>query len=85
MQSSEVLIVEVALPARQVVFFQGLLQGEDGLAVMRCFDPQHIKQQLWTTVAQREALMDWLASLPERIGLEVLDEWIWRAGDRRTA
>ncbi|MDX8408321.1 MAG: DUF4911 domain-containing protein [Mariprofundaceae bacterium] len=84
MQSSDVLIVEVCLPARQVVFFQGLLQGEDGLAVMRCFDAQHVKQQLWTTVAQREALMAWLATLPERIGLEVLDEWIWQAGDRRT-
>ncbi len=79
MKPEDTLIIELRLPARQAVLFQGLLQGEDGLAVMRCFDPQHIRQQLWTTPAQRRAVMAFLDSLPEAMGVEVLDSRIWKA------
>jgi len=83
--AEDTLIVEVQLPPQQVVFFQGLLQGEDGLAVMRCFDPNRLRQQLWTSAAQRQELMDWLRGLPSSIGLEVLGEWMWAPESASTA
>lgn len=77
---SEALIIELRVPPRQAVLFQGLLSGEDGLGVLRCRDPERQLQQLWTTVAQRQMVLDWLASLPSTLEIEVVDEWHWREG-----
>ena len=71
------LIVEVSMPARQQVRFQNILQGEDGLAVVRCFDPEKKRMQLWTVPAQKEELYDWLAGLPKSLELQLLREWLW--------
>ena len=77
----DVIIVEVALPAKQVLLFQALLQGEDGLAVSRCLDPEHKVQQLWTTPAMRDELYAWLDSLPVELDLHIVGEKLW-AGER---
>jgi len=73
----QTLIIEVTMPARQMIRFQTILQGEDGLAVVRCFDPEKKKQQLWTPAAQREELYEWLEGLPDSLAVAVLGEWYW--------
>jgi len=80
-EANETLIVEVTMPPQQVVFFQSLLQGEEGLAVARSFDPDKLSLQLWTSAAQEGELMYWLADLPPTIGLEVLGKRMWSQGD----
>jgi len=77
----DTLIIELRIPPQQTVLFQGLLSGEDGLGVLRCRDPERRLQQLWTTVAQRQMVHDWLTSLPTEIGVEVVDERLWREGE----
>lgn len=72
----ETAIVAVRLPDEQVVRFQGILGSEDGLATMRCRDPERAEQELWTTVAQLDELHAWLASLPESLQFEVVREEI---------
>ena len=81
MENSDVIIVEVELPAPKAVLFQSLLHGEDGLAVIRCLDPQHKVQQLWTTPAQRHDLYAWLQGLPEELGIRLIGEQLW-SGER---
>ena len=85
MTNEPTLIIEIELPVKLSFRFQMLLEGEDGLAVVRCYDPEHKKQQLWTTPSQRSELLDWLTSLPAAFGVKVLDEWIWgsREGDNK--
>ena len=78
--SQQTLVVEFTMPARQQIRFQGILQGEDGLAVVRCFDVEKKKQQLWTPAGQKEELYAWLDSLPQSLGLKVLREWYWTDG-----
>jgi hypothetical protein len=73
----QTLIVEIAIPARQQMLFQGLLLGEDGLAAVRSFDADTSRQQLWTSPSQKELLYDWLASLPQSLELRVLGERVW--------
>jgi hypothetical protein len=80
-KAGETLIVEVTMPPQQMVFFQSLLQGEDGLAVARSFDPDKLRLQLWTSEAQEAELMCWLADLPPSIGLEKLGSRIWYKGE----
>jgi len=75
---SEVVIVEVALPARQAMLFQALLGGESGLAVMRCRDPQGRRQQLWTTVSQLSSLDEWLDTLSGPLKPVVICERLWQ-------
>jgi len=65
------------MPAPQQMLFQSMLQAEDGLAVVRCFDPEKKKQQLWVPVAQQEAFEAWLNSLPKTLELKVLRQWLW--------
>jgi len=77
----QTLIVEIALPPKQSLRFQMLLEVEEGLAVTRCFDPEHKKQQLWTTPSQRDELLGWLSSLPESLEIQVLGEWFWQVGN----
>lgn len=77
----ETAIVVIRLPDEQVVRFQGILGGEDGLATMRCRDPEKVEQELWTTVAQLDELHAWLASLPESLQFEVLREEIMSGED----
>lgn len=71
----QVLVVEVDLEPRQLALFQALLQGEAGLATIRCRDPRKRKQQLWTTPPQEQELYAWLQSLPEGLQPEILGEW----------
>ncbi|ATX82099.1 hypothetical protein Ga0123462_1235 [Mariprofundus ferrinatatus] len=80
MASEDTVIVEVELPPGNSFRFQTLLEGEAGLAVARCFDPEHKKQQLWTTPSQRDDLLAWLATLPESLEVMVCGEWIWSDG-----
>jgi len=76
-RSEQTQIIEITLPAKQSFRFQCLLEAEEGLAVPRCFDPEHKKQQLWTSPGQKEELLLWLDSLPKSLQIQVLDEWIW--------
>ncbi len=66
--------VEISLARGREAWFQALLQGEDGLAVDRCLDPQGRTQQLWTTRAMLPELREWLASLPAALDVRVLRE-----------
>ncbi len=79
--NSDVIIVEFILPASQSVQLQGLLQGEDGLATIRCFDPEKKRQQFWTTPEQRDELYQWLDSLPQHFSVEVTGEWVWQENE----
>ncbi len=72
------MIVEVVLPESQCVLLQSLLQGEDGLATVRCFDPEKKKQQFWTTPEQLHDLYDWLESLPASLNVKITGEWQWQ-------
>ncbi|MDT8375837.1 MAG: DUF4911 domain-containing protein [Mariprofundaceae bacterium] len=76
--SDDVVIVEVILPESQVVLLQSLLQGEDGLATIRCLDPEKKRQQFWTTQEQLGDLYQWLGSLPETMGVIITGEWSWQ-------
>ncbi len=84
MPADEVWIVELRLKPADAACFQGILQGEEGLAVMRCFDPAGHRQQLWTSTAMRDELRAWLETMRGRADFEVLDQWAWREGDPRT-
>ncbi|NOR73387.1 MAG: DUF4911 domain-containing protein [Mariprofundaceae bacterium] len=78
----DVVIVEVLLPQAEAVLLQSLLQGEDGLATIRCLDPEKKRQQFWTTAEQLDDLYQWLDSLPNTLHVEVTDEWRWQEGSR---
>lgn len=80
--SRDVVIVEVLLPQAEAVLLQSLLQGEDGLATIRCLDPEKKRQQFWTTPEQLDDLYQWLDSLPNTLHVEVTDEWLWQEGSR---
>jgi len=71
------MIVEFLTPASQAVLLQSILQGEDGLAMVRCLDPEKKRQQFWTTSDQLDDLYLWLDSLPEHLNVEVTGEWVW--------
>jgi len=70
----ETVIIEFELKTKQHLLFQALLQGEDGLAFVRC---AHGVQQLWTTSEQVEALYVWLKFLPKHLSVHVVREYIW--------
>lgn len=78
---NDTMIVEVAVPPEQVVLLQSILCGEDGLAVMRCRDPQGKRQQLWTTRSMLDEVDAWLAALPESLQVEVVDRFEWRGSE----
>ncbi len=69
--NSEVLIVDITLDKRQMLLFQALLQGEDGLAVVRCFDAQHRDYELWSTSDQQDSLLHWLQHLPATLNVHI--------------
>ncbi len=73
---SAMAIIVIRLPAAQVVRFQGMLDGEDGLATLRCGDSVRTEQQLWTTRNQVKELQLWLSSLPASLHVEVVREEI---------
>jgi len=74
MSMSDLAIIVVRLPAGQVVRFQGILDGEDGLATLRCRNPETNEQQLWTTQAQLGELRAWIGSLPDALQVEIVRE-----------
>ncbi|MCF7821499.1 MAG: DUF4911 domain-containing protein [Mariprofundaceae bacterium] len=78
----DVVIVEVSLPPAEAVLLQSLLQGEDGLATIRCMDPEKKRQQFWTTPQQLDDLYRWLDSLPNILHVEVTGEWCWQDNSR---
>ncbi|MDX8387726.1 MAG: hypothetical protein R8M46_04220 [Ghiorsea sp.] len=71
----ETVIIEFDLQAQYQLLFQAMLQGEDGLAFVRCVDGV---QQLWTTSLQVDELKGWLMKyLPDSFNLCILNEYIW--------
>ncbi len=74
MSGSDLAVVVVRMPRRQVVRFQGMLDGEDGLAILRCRDAAGDAQQLWTTRSMLGELRAWVASLPVEMQVEVVRE-----------
>lgn len=76
MNSWDVWIIELDVPPSRALILQAWLLGEDGLGVIRCLDAEKRKQQLWTTVCQRDEVHAWLKSLPE--SFTVINEWLWR-------
>jgi len=72
--TQDLAIIVVRLPAGQVVRFQGMLDGEDGLATLRCRDPETNEQQLWTTQGQLAELRAWIDSLPDELQVEMVRE-----------
>ena len=72
------MIVEFILPQAEAVLLQSVLQGEDGLATIRCLDPEKKKQQIWTTPEQLDDLYQWLGLLPDALNVEVTGQWLWR-------
>jgi len=75
----QTLIIELIIAPEQSILFQSILQGEDGLGVVRCFDPEKKKQQLWTSAGQKDAVYAWLNSLPASLEYHVTGEWYWPA------
>jgi len=71
---NQTIIIEFELQAKQQLMFQALLQGEDGLGLVRCVDGI---QQLWTTTGQFERLQVWLAALPENLQVHQLRSYTW--------
>ena len=67
------IVVVRVLPSR-VLLFQGLLQGEDGLALMRSRDADRSLHELWTVPAQLPALYAWLEGLPAGLDVRVMGE-----------
>jgi len=78
MKASDTVIIVVRLSDHAVVRFQSLLGGEDGLATLRCMDKASGEQELWTTKAQTTELRQWLAGMPQELGVEVVREYVFR-------
>ncbi|MDQ6993871.1 MAG: DUF4911 domain-containing protein [Mariprofundus sp.] len=78
-QYDQVLIIELEIPVAHQILLQSILQGEDGLGLIRSFDGQGGRQQFWTTPCQRQDAYQWLASLPEKLGCCITGEWIWQS------
>ena len=74
----QVLIIEFTVAAKQALLFQAILQAEDGLGVVRCFDAHKRIQQFWTTPCQRETAYAWLHSLPAQLECQLLSEYYWK-------
>jgi len=76
------LIIEVSVPSNSALLFQSLLEAEDGLGVLRCFDASGRRHQIWSAPAQSRDLHAWLDGLPESLQVRRLDRWMW--GTRRS-
>ena len=79
MNGYDVWVIELDVPPNRALMLQAWLLGEDGLGVIRCLDSEKRKQQLWTTLCQRDDAHDWLKSLPENF--QVTGEWLWRENE----
>ena len=80
--AAEIAIVVVKIPKQHAQLLQGLLNGEDGLAAIRCFKPDGSEHELWTSPSMLDELKSWLASLPETLHPVIIDEKRWNAGIR---
>jgi len=80
-KSSDIVILVVWLPRYAVVRFQSILDGEDGLATLRCMDKTSGEQQLWTTKAQIDELRQWLAGMPPELEVKIVREDVFRGGN----
>jgi len=72
----DVWVIEIIVAKHQLLLLQAYLLAEDGLGVIRCFDPEKHKQQLWVSVCQRHEAYAWLLSLP--LMVEISAQWLWR-------
>jgi hypothetical protein len=70
----DTVIVVVHVASSRAILFQGLLQGEDGLAVMRSRDADRSLHELWTVPAQLPELYVWLRGLPAELGVRIMAE-----------
>ncbi|MDQ6959005.1 MAG: DUF4911 domain-containing protein [Mariprofundaceae bacterium] len=80
MKSSDIIILVVWLPKYAVVRFQSILDGEDGLATLRCTDKTSGEQELWTTKVQMDELRRWLAGMPPELEVKIVREDVFRGG-----
>ena len=75
MNARDTAIVVVRVPASRAMLFQGLLQGQDGLAVMRSLNADDRGlHELWTVPDQLPALYDWLGGLPAELDVSAVAE-----------
>ena len=74
MSKRDTAIVVVRVKPAEALLFQGLLQGQDGLAVMRSRDADRSLHELWTVSAQLPELYAWLHGLPRHLGVRVMAE-----------
>ena len=77
----DTVIIEFELAAKHQLMFQAMLQGEDGLAFVRCVDGV---QQLWTTSGQVDEVNEWLKCLPETFNIRILQIYIWKGEAKGT-
>ena len=71
----DTVIVTVRMPPARALLFQGLLNGEDGLAVMRSLDASDRGlHELWTVPDQLPDLYAWLGSLPPGLDVRIVAE-----------
>ncbi len=73
----DTVVIIFTLNKPQQRLFQALLQGEDGLALVRCIGGV---QQLWTTSLQLDELLFWLKDLPKTMNICILRQYIWKKG-----
>ena len=77
--NGDAVIVTVRLSPAQAVLFQGMLNGEDGLAVMRSLDANDRSlHELWTVPDQLPELYGWLANLPSTLQVHIVGERPYR-------
>ena len=79
---NDIAIVVVKIPRRHAQLFQGLLNGEDGLAAIRCFKNDGSEHELWTSYSMLPELRDWLAGLPSELQPVIIEEKQWNAAPR---
>lgn len=66
------VMIGFTIARRYAFLFQVLLEGEEGLAVVRCMDPDKSVQQLWVPYARQGELAAWLQTVPEHWGFHAL-------------
>lgn len=75
MSNGDIVILEVCVPSSQTILFQGLLNGEDGLAVMRSLNSDDRNMhELWTVPDQLPELYAWIETLPPELDVNIVGE-----------
>ena len=74
--AEQTMVIEVMVASGNLLLFQSLLEAEEGLGVVRCFDASGKKQQIWCAPGQYDDLCEWLNGLPASLQLHCSDKWI---------